>query len=475
MEKASTIENNNRIALLVLTEEEGKKENHDHLQFLEKCWKKFTGLNLEIIVVMRAEDKDKYNPFPASKNNITLVKALENIPLQFQASVIRLLWPSLISSVNPDVVCVVCRADTIPCNKDFFYLKPNEVYENLPEKLPIFVGPLSTSPPLIVTSIEDIQICIKNFYLEFREVESENKLFSLLPTVYPYNRLSSINIYNKEKCKQDIDKGVYTDFSIPLPYGNYKQLLDEIFFLDFYINRIYILHYSKLIDRKSFMEEQLKKEKIYPQYDIVWVDNYDREDLTEDIIRNNYVYNPIICNRKLTMGEIANGIAHSHILRDIKGICMVVEDDIIFCNNFLDILYNNISGIKFGAIGLGGYVDGGKFDIGQRPLERSDIPRWGLSASDNDIISPVLIRPKENHIQTGCFLISENFIKKFILPHPIFKPFSAPIDLTLKIILKEAVGNNVGNNNDIFAFLPLIAYEGSKTSLFSTSFTDRGF
>ena len=69
----------------------------------------------------------------------------------------------------------------------------------------------------------------------------------------------------------------------------------------------------------------------------------------------------------------------------------------------MDILYNNISGIKFGAIGLGGYVDGGKFDIGQRPLERSDIPRWGLSASD---IAP-LLRPLADIYSTSSNIFSD--------------------------------------------------------------------
>lgn len=59
-----------------------------------------------------------------------------------------------------------------------------------------------------------------------------------------------------------------------------------------------------------------------------------------ETIQNSCSYNPLVLKRHLTIGEIANGLAHTYVLEQIKDTCLVFEDDTIFKENFIHHLYH---------------------------------------------------------------------------------------------------------------------------------------
>jgi GR25 family glycosyltransferase involved in LPS biosynthesis len=111
------------------------------------------------------------------------------------------------------------------------------------------------------------------------------------------------------------------------------------------LNKIYIVHYTKLIDRKKYLENKLEKLKI----NVEWVDQFDREIVTQKQIDEIYEFdatytdihidsitsNPPI--RPLRISELCNYLSHyyciqNHIKNDFD-YTLVLEDDVIFENN----------------------------------------------------------------------------------------------------------------------------------------------
>lgn len=96
--------------------------------------------------------------------------------------------------------------------------------------------------------------------------------------------------------------------------------------------KIFVLHYSKLIDRKKCIIEQFQKNNI-TNYE--FVENYDKDDLTSDEI-NMFIDN----YRKPTMSLF---LKHIYVFRQIAEKyenALIFEDDVILSHNFID-KFNN--------------------------------------------------------------------------------------------------------------------------------------
>jgi len=113
------------------------------------------------------------------------------------------------------------------------------------------------------------------------------------------------------------------------------------------IDRIYISHYTKLVDRKKYLEENLS----FIENEIVWLDFFDRENLTEDII-NEYIWSGVTYSKdttelpsgsvhNMTLGEIGDSIAHFYafkeIIKDNLKNAIIFEDDIVLTDHFKNI------------------------------------------------------------------------------------------------------------------------------------------
>lgn len=108
-----------------------------------------------------------------------------------------------------------------------------------------------------------------------------------------------------------------------------------------YVDKIYLCHYTKLIERVALVKNQLDKYKISPQ----WILEYDKEDLDKDeLIKILPHFDKEMSlfggSRKLRQSEISLLMKHYFAWCDMveKNIenAIIFEDDIILCDNFLE-------------------------------------------------------------------------------------------------------------------------------------------
>jgi GR25 family glycosyltransferase involved in LPS biosynthesis len=114
--------------------------------------------------------------------------------------------------------------------------------------------------------------------------------------------------------------------------------------------KTYLVHYTKLEDRKKHTDEQFKNLGI----DIEYITEYDQEDLTDELIDKHYdsseeSYNskihPTYGNRStphriLNKGEISCVFKHKLAIEKISKECdnygVVFEDDVVFVEDFIE-------------------------------------------------------------------------------------------------------------------------------------------
>jgi len=105
----------------------------------------------------------------------------------------------------------------------------------------------------------------------------------------------------------------------------------------------YIVHYSKLTDRKEYMLRQLKESGLNNYCEIIWVDKFDREVLTEDQI-NKYSH-----DGTLSTALVGNAISNVFAFKDIvtqQKVGLIIDDDIIFHNDFVEKLESIVCTLK---------------------------------------------------------------------------------------------------------------------------------
>lgn len=104
------------------------------------------------------------------------------------------------------------------------------------------------------------------------------------------------------------------------------------------IEKIFICHWEKLIDRKKELLTVLSEEKIF---DYEFITDYDKDTWNSSEIEKEF---PKIFeivegyNRKLKFSEISLVLKHIQIIRKIAEkyeYALVLEDDVILCDNFL--------------------------------------------------------------------------------------------------------------------------------------------
>jgi GR25 family glycosyltransferase involved in LPS biosynthesis len=300
----------------------------------------------------------------------------------------------------------------------------------------------------------------------FKANASSNDQDFLLSAVY--DRVKDVAVIHDEVKKYEGDRCR----SFPIPYDtsfNFvgQYVLDDDSRIDMYTDilaryvsehmphrvmkkiDLCIVHYTKLTDRKRLMKDQLRETCLDDICSVHWIDSFDREILTPKIVQENYLYRQELCPRPITMGEIANGMAHSHILEECSRryeVCMVVEDDMIFTPGFTRNLFESLE---------------------QAPPDWEVLAIGGAEPTNRYIGQPLsIIKSPTGFTPTGCFVIKQSLARR-IVSHRLFKPFSGPIDHNLNHIFAELIPV-------VYWVEPFIAYEGSKT-IFGTSFTDRGF
>jgi GR25 family glycosyltransferase involved in LPS biosynthesis len=112
------------------------------------------------------------------------------------------------------------------------------------------------------------------------------------------------------------------------------------------IENIFIVHWKKLLERRKYLQRELPE-------DIIWMDMYDRNAISDETISSVFTYDdeelwynrldglykdvPIFRNLKLS--EICNSLSHidilDHIIENNINMSLILEDDVILCNNFM--------------------------------------------------------------------------------------------------------------------------------------------
>lgn len=239
---------------------------------------------------------------------------------------------------------------------------------------------------------------------------------------------------------------------------------DKLFYLQKKIDNIYIVHYTKLTERKKSLTLQINKLLIDKFINCNWIDNFDRESISDDTFNNSFKYDPNIVYRHITDGEKANHLAYYHIIKQIfhnDNISLVLEDDTIFKDNFINHLFYIINNLpdKWDIICLGGPTDDCVYPCKSLP----NSTRSNFYSNEIKIYKPETPAPQT----ASCLLFNKSGSKKLLSCKYMF-PFSAPIDHTIWVC-------SMDNNINMFWSQPWISFEGSKYNLFQTSFKERGF
>lgn len=251
----------------------------------------------------------------------------------------------------------------------------------------------------------------------------------------------------------------YLQNNIPSRISLYTiSLEDKLFFIKKNISNIYIMHYTKLIERKKNMKKELSRNFLDKFYNIKWIEQFDREDISIECIQDNCVLNPKILNRRMTLGEIANGIGHKYIYEQIlknDEIALVLEDDTIFKVDFIHHLYYILQNLPsdWEQICLGG------------PTTECKIPaktREGSIKQEFNSHEILFHKPETPAPCTlSCMLHNKKGIQK-ILSSEYIQKLTAPSDHNLWAC-------NIDKRISLYWVHPWVTYEASKTDMFETS------
>jgi len=202
------------------------------------------------------------------------------------------------------------------------------------------------------------------------------------------------------------------------------------------IDKIYVIHYSKLTERKKNILKQFEDNNI-TNYE--FIDNYDRDTITINTLLE-YSTNPY----KLNCGIITACVAIAHIetykkiINNNYNLCLIFEDDIILCDNFMNKLNEYLESIP-NDIDLGFLVDG-----------------CNLHANhyvNNNIISSKIWYDAKHSRTTSAYLITKKACEKLLTT---IIPIKMEIDQQLNIEIET-------HNLKTYWCEPTICSEGSTT------------
>lgn len=215
--------------------------------------------------------------------------------------------------------------------------------------------------------------------------------------------------------------------------------------------KIYVIHYSKLIDRKKYMIEQFQKQNIT---DYEFIEKYDKENLED--------YDKSLFDTHILKPSIIS-LAHKHfytykLISENYNSALILEDDAILSENFMSKLNNYITKLpaNYDMLYIG---DGCNLHIEQHKLipniniyEKCLYPTtWGGDGAtrccDSYIVS------KKCALQLCDYINNIKNLKQVI---------NLPVDWWLNVVARD-------NNFKIYWAEPTIVSQGSQNGLFTSS------
>jgi len=231
------------------------------------------------------------------------------------------------------------------------------------------------------------------------------------------------------------------------------------------INDIFIVHWKELKERKKYLEE-----KFY-DYNVTWVDFYDRNTIKDEEINKIYkkdeslwnsrvvdLYNDPPTYRELRLSEVCNSLSHIYVLKHIIDnnieYGLVLEDDVILKDDFFSKFnfYFEDTPEDFDIIFLGS-----AFSI-------QILDNVGVE-SDKPSIKPesgVFVYEKFRNPKTRCvdaYIFKKSTCEKL---KSIINEISLPYDFDLAYFIKEL-------DLKVYWWEPGIVSQGSQSGQYSSS------
>ena len=211
--------------------------------------------------------------------------------------------------------------------------------------------------------------------------------------------------------------------------------------------KIFVLHYSKLLDRKKHILEQFKKHNIT---DYEFIEKYDKDKITD--------YESNIFKKTYKKSFMSLNLKHNYVYKLIAenyDNALIFEDDVILCDNFIEKLNNYITELPedydmlFIGDGCNLHIEQHKLISNKNIYEKCLEPTsWGgdgaSRCSDSYIISKKCANKLCEYINNLTFKINH------------------PIDWWLNIAARD-------NNFKVYWAEPTIVTQGSQNGLFRRS------
>jgi GR25 family glycosyltransferase involved in LPS biosynthesis len=211
--------------------------------------------------------------------------------------------------------------------------------------------------------------------------------------------------------------------------------------------KIFVLHYSKLVDRKKHILEQFKKQNIT---DYEFIEKYDKEDLQDcDILLFD------TCVKKSMMSLMNKHFYVYKLIAENYENALILEDDVILHHNFTNILNKYIIQLPedydmlFIGDGCNLHIENNKLISNQNIYEKCLYPtRWGGDGASRCSDSYIISKKCANKL---CEYINNLTCK-----------INLPSDWWLNVAARN-------NNLKVYWSEPTIVTQGTQNGLFKSS------
>lgn len=265
-------------------------------------------------------------------DDIILFNPLPDINIDHQLSILKLCYPSIVQKEGLRACVLSSPLNIIPLNSNWIS---------------------SCFGPAIMNCFH----VGNNYKIYLGTVKIWRKLNSVYTLDDVYNKIKSTYSIDNTKLYHIMEKEPWILGNDDPNFGADINFIDIQYKIDLASNigiddnkilgTIYIIHYNKFKSREEHMRKQIKEfelEKLATN--IIWINSFDREEITNDMDNDFYNYNPSIYLRPLSRVEIATTIAFysclDRISRNFKP-CMVLEDSVVLCSDFTNQLLKIIN------------------------------------------------------------------------------------------------------------------------------------
>lgn len=209
------------------------------------------------------------------------------------------------------------------------------------------------------------------------------------------------------------------------------------------VDKIFIIHYKKLTDRRKFMEEQLRNSGL--ENNVEWLTNFDKDEWDLDNIKKTYPHmfdgSGIHCKlleTKLHISDVSLSLKHAYILNKIVeenlSSALIFEDDVWINSDFVE-----------------------KFNLYKTQLPENwhiFFPGTDFQVSENIIPNKHIYEKKGFHSTRGTFCFAVNNVGAKLM-NPLFKTIDDPSDWYYNYVIEKL------NINNFWAEPPIAKHNGS--------------